>query len=173
MPRNNSPEDDLQGYFFGPIMYPSLGTGHLSAWGTTTRLDRIEGMITGRARGLSPQFRIRRFECSICHENQEDCPHEPGVEYEGAACQSIARDIDFIETSIVPVPADPRTYVTDLLVVSERRRAFDWYGFESDSWNSRFKNIQTAFDKRVLPEKAALKFSSYFSMNDLGLVSYR
>jgi len=135
----------------------------------------IPKIISGEFRGLSPAYKIRKWECSICHEDLEECPHEVGKEYENVKCQQIAKDIEPIETSIVDIPKDPRCRITDLLLIKEEnhRRKYEWYGFRVNAEIDRFRNIQRALEANLIPEEVAFYFGSFFSTNLAGNTSYQ
>lgn len=131
-------------------------------------------IISGEVRGLSPAYKIKEWECSICHGDLEECLHEIGKRYGKAKCQPIAKEIEFTEISVVDVPKDPRCRIFDLLLIREEnhQRNYEWYGFKVNAEIDRFGNIQRAFDGNLIPEEAAFHFGKFFSINLVGNTSY-
>lgn len=164
-------------YAFGPMIYASHTNGRIVV---TIRIaasssDLIASIISGELRGLSPEMIIREWECSICHDSFEKCVHIAGEKYEGAECETIARNIKFTAGSIVNVPKDPRCRITDLLLVKatdDGPEQLEWYGFELNSEIDRFKSIQSAFEHRLISQKAAFHFGEFFSVNLFGKANY-
>ena len=162
-------ENKVEAFAFGPILYASSSpkSGRIAITIKIGNLDLIKKVISGELRGLSPTVKIKRWECSICHQDFERCPHEVGKTYENKICSQIAMNIESVGTSFVDVPKDPRCRITDLLLIKERnrRKVYDWYGFKVDNENDRFRNIKRAFDQRLIPEKALFHFSKLFAIN--------
>ncbi|RLI39855.1 hypothetical protein DRO64_10025 [Candidatus Bathyarchaeota archaeon] len=123
---------------------------------------------------LSPSIIIKRWECSICHKNYEECPHEAGKKYGKEICRTIARDIEIREISVVDKPTDPKCRIIDLLLVYEEkgRKVYEWHGFKPNNENDHLKNIQRAYENGLIPEKAAFYFGRFFSINTVGHISY-
>ena len=137
--------------------------------------DWVEDVINGKYRGLSPEITVQYWECSICHTDFENCPHEVDVEYSGQKCATVGKNIEIIANSVVESPKDSRCKITDLLLVKHRnngQKQFEWYGFELNNEDERFKSIQNALDHRLIPQKAALKFSMFFSSQLIGQAVY-
>ena len=134
----------------------------------------IKDIINGKYRGLSPEVKIRRFICSICNKEFEDCDHNIGQMYGKQMCYSICKDIEFLGASIVSSPADSRCRVTDLLIIEIKTsgKQYTWYGFPLDKENDRFDSIQKAMEGNLLPKEAAFRFSKYFSINLTGKTIY-
>lgn len=170
MRKNRTPK--ITAYVFGPFLFASDSQGHIDV---TIRIipEWIDRIIQG-FRGLSPEIRIRKWECSICHQNYEDCIHEVGQKYGDEICQQIARDIEPLGGSLVQYPKDPRARITDLLIVEEERgkKRYKWYGFPVITENQRFKHIQSALESGLIPHKVAFHFSKYFSIHLEGKVTY-
>lgn len=164
----------VKAFAFGPILYASDSGGSIKTTIEITNLQVVNKIISGELRGLSPSLIIRKWECSICHQNLEDCEHEVGKKYDGLECQSIARDITPVEASLVTVPKDPRCRITDLLLIKEEdgKKILEWYGFSVDSEMDRFKNIQSAQNSKLISVDAAFHFSEFFSINLTGKSSY-
>jgi hypothetical protein len=57
--------------------------------------------------GLSPAMVINKSECSICHQDPEDCRHINGHMYDGEVCHRIITDVDVLEVSLVDRPLQP------------------------------------------------------------------
>ena len=98
----------LTAYFYGPTIFASDNSGSLDITGVTTEDDIIKRIINGSTRGLSPEYKIKWYQCMICQKNYEDCPHEDGKEYGGVKCILAPRDLEFITQSIVDKPEDSR-----------------------------------------------------------------
>ncbi|MFX1538694.1 MAG: hypothetical protein ACFFDI_31285 [Promethearchaeota archaeon] len=167
----------LKAIAFGPIIYASDTKGKISISLNIppVRQDIIQRIVSGKSRGLSPEIKVKKWECSICHDDYEKCIHKSGEKYDEAECCLIARDIEFTGESIVDVPRDPRCRITDLLLVKAvngNRKKFEWYGFELNADSDRFENIQSALKHKLIPQKAAFRFSEFFSINLLGKCVY-
>ena len=54
----------------------------------------LRRIISGKSRGLSPTYKIKGWECSICHEEYKLCPHETGMKYDDAECYTIAKKVE-------------------------------------------------------------------------------
>lgn len=160
-------------FLFGPVIFASDSEGHIDTVIQVTVPDVVRKVISGERRGLSPDVKIERWECSICHEDYEECLHEEGKKYGGALCRALPKDIEFFGASLVARPKDPRARVTDLLVIEKNHmEKFTWYGFPVEAENQRFKHIQRALKSGLIPEKAALHFGQYFSVNLEGKAIY-
>ncbi|GAA4560481.1 hypothetical protein GCM10023175_70600 [Pseudonocardia xishanensis] len=57
--------------------------------------------------GLSPGMIILDSECSICHQDPEDCDHITGHEYGAERCIKIIKEAEIIEVSLVARPNFP------------------------------------------------------------------
>jgi len=56
---------------------------------------------------MSPEFAIKREECSICGlvvDPWSDCKHEPGIVYRGKECYRIVKTAELLGMSLVPDP---------------------------------------------------------------------
>jgi hypothetical protein len=154
----------MTAFAFGNVQYASEG-GYISVEMMISE-EMVSKVISGQYRGLSPEWRVRKWECSICHENLEDCPHEVGKRYDDLICEMIARDIDAIGLSIVAFPADPRCRIIDMLLVKNGKNPeYVWYGFRVNSERERFENIQKAREKGLIPENVAFFFAEYFTIH--------
>lgn len=163
----------LRAIAFGSI-YGSDSNEGVNMGVEITELRLLDRIISGEMRGLSPAYIVREWECSICHGDLEECPHQIGKLYDNAKCQQIAKDIEFTEISVVDIPRDPRCRIFDLLLIKEEnhQRDYEWYGFVVNAEIDRFKNIQRALDRNLIPEEAAFHFSKFFSINLVGNISY-
>lgn len=165
---------ELIAYIFGPTIFDSEG-GSLDGVSRIMDTDIIEKIKSGESRGLSPEVKIKWFQCGICKKNyEEDCDHIEGKFYGDEKCILYPRDIEFLALSIVNVPEDPKARITDMLIVDKTNKkiSYSWYGFETDKNNRRFKHIQKAVDSGFISEKLGLKFSNYFLSNYLGIISF-
>ncbi len=64
-------------------------------------IKQIEG---GVYRGTSVGFAFETPECSVCGDDMHDCPHWPGLKYDGEVCHYIMHGVtDVREQSIVPL----------------------------------------------------------------------
>jgi len=163
----------LIAYIFGPTIFDSEG-GSLDGFSPIVDTNIIEKIKSGESRGLSPEVKIKWFQCGICKNNyEEDCDHIEGKFYDNKKCILYPRDIKFLALSIVNVPEDPKARITDMLIVDNTNKKihYSWYGFDTDKYNRRFKHIQKASDLKLISEKIALKFSTYFISNPLGTLS--
>jgi len=131
--------------------------------------EMIERIRSGKT-GLSPGIKIKKFQCSICKEDYETCPHEEYKFYENIECHALMSDWEGVELSGVDNPSDSRAKVTDMLTIEiiNNKKKFTWYGFKVNNDISRFKNLQSAKDQKLITEKIALKFIDFFSNNYTG-----
>jgi hypothetical protein len=159
-------------YAFGPIMYATEG-GRQGITMKITDQMVIDSIIDGTLRGLSPESVIRRWDCSICGENYEDCEHENGQKYGDEICRIIRKDFDFTGQSLVPKPFDERCRIEDLLLIHNNGATrFVWYGFKPNKANFRFKHIQDATDKKIIPEEVSHFFARAFAENLISTQDY-
>ena len=125
--------------------------------------DMIPRIISGEYRALSPQLKIRSFDCSICGANIETCAHQQGLKYGNETCQAIAKGVEVVEVSAVKVPEDARAQITDLLIDDKDGCRYLWYGFATALNGERTRNIGKALGSNLIPLNAALKFLRDFS----------
>jgi len=164
-----NPNKTMTAFAFGPAQYASDTGGYISVGLKLTNEEMVSKIISGECRGLSPEWIVRKWECSICHENLEECPHEVGKRYGTLICSMIATDIEGTGLSLVTLPEDPRCRIVDMLVVKNGKNPeYIWYGFRVNSELDRFKNIQEAHEKRLIPEKVAFFFAKFFAINSEG-----
>lgn len=156
-------------FAFGHAQYASEADGHISVELKITSEEIVSKIISGESRGLSPEWIVRRWECSICHKNLEECPHEVGKRYDNMICKMIARDMKGTGLSVVSVPADPRCRIIDMLIIKNGKNPeYIWYGFRVNTELDRFRNIQKAYEEGLIPEKVAFFFGKFFSINSEG-----
>jgi hypothetical protein len=159
----------MSAFAFGHAQYASDSDGHISVELRITNEEMLSKIISGEKRGLSPEWIVRKWECSICHENLEECPHEVGKRYDNMICEMIARDMEGTGLSVVSVPADPRCRIIDMLIVRNGKNPeYIWYGFRVNTELDRFRHIQKAYEERLIPEKATFFFGKFFSINPEG-----
>lgn len=164
MKLRNPSEKTITAFVFGNAQYASEG-GHISVEMIISE-EMASKVISGQYRGLSAEWKVRKWECSICHENLEDCPHEVGKRYDNMICEMIGRDIEATGLSIVEFPADPRCRIIDMLLVRNGNSPeYVWYGFRTNSELERFQNIQKAWKKGWIPENVAFFFAEYFTIH--------
>jgi len=164
----------LIAFAFGSVIYTSDTGGYITAELKIGDLNVINKIISGEIRGLSPEIKISKWECSICNKNFEECPHEEGKLYNNKICKTIAKGIEFTGLSLVDHPEDPRCRITDLLLIKEKagKRKYEWYGFKVNNENDRFRNIQHALENGLIPQDVAFSFSKFFSIKLEGKASY-
>ena len=162
----------LTAYIFGPTIFDNQG-GSLDGFSSLTDVKIIEKIKSGEYRGLSPEIKIEWFQCGICKKNyEEECDHIEGEFYDDEKCVLYPRDIEFLSSSIVNIPQEPKARITDMLILdsTNKKICYSWYGFEADKDEKRFKHIQQAVDSKLISEKIGLKFSTYFTSNLIGEV---
>ena len=159
-------------YAFGPVQYfPDNSRQNIVLQPID---DLVPKIISGEYRGLSVGYKVRRYNCSLCDQDIEECPHEIGKKYDGVKCQMVAADCDIIDISVVDVPKDPRCRIIDLLCIEDGMHPkYTWYGFAVNNDGDRFVNIQNAKENGWIPNRAALFFAEFFSVNLDGKAVYR
>lgn len=167
-------KDGIIGYFFGPTIFSSDNSTSIDVTGRTDNMELIQGIIDGTIRGLSPEMKIGWYQCTVCMENHETCPHDVGKNYDGKICQLMPRNTEVLRQSVVSNPKDPKARVNDLLIIEKKdsKTSFTWYGFESDKERRRFQHIQKAKDSGLITEKIALTFTTFFMESFLGVIRY-
>jgi len=162
----------IKGYYFGPAIFADDNSS-VDLTGVFSDEDVIQSIIGGR-RGLSPEIKIKWYQCNLCLQDYEMCLHEDGQIYENKKCELIPRDMEMVRNSLVDIPKDPRARITDFLVIEKLhgKSYYTWYGFKTDKENRRFKHIQKANDSGFISEKIALKFSNYFMESFQGVIKY-
>jgi hypothetical protein len=161
-----NPNKTTRVFAFGPAQFSSDTNESFTIGMEIMRMEFVPEIISGKLRGLSTAYKVRKWECSICHGDLEECPHEVGKKYGNVKCQMIATDVEPIDISVVYVPKDPRCRITDLLVVNNGKSPeYIWYGFRVNKDSERFQNIQKAHKSGLIPEKAAFFFAEFFSIN--------
>lgn len=168
MKAKNPPETERI-YAFGPAQYAYGAKEPFVIGMEITRKEMVPKIISGEYRGLSTGYIVRKWKCSICNHDLEECPHEVGKKYDNAKCQMLADDVELTDISVVNVPKDSRCRIIDLLIVKKGKQPeYIWYGFAVNTENDRFKNIQKAKDNGLIPERVALFFAEYFSITAEG-----
>jgi hypothetical protein len=170
-----NPKREIRAYAMGIDQFFPDDTYHQIGL-EITNLEYLPRIISGEYRGLSVGYKVRRYNCSICNQNIEECPHEIGKDYNGSKCQMIGVDVDIIDISIVDVPKDSRCKIIDLLVIENRNNhnnpIYTWYGFEIKA-QERFSNIERAKKSGWISESKAFLFAEFFSINLIGRVTYQ
>ena len=93
-------KEKLEAYIFGGI-YGSDSNEPIRIPIKMTNLELLDDIKSGKLIGVSPAFKIREWECSICHQNFELCSHKKGQIYGGSKCQTIIKKAEMIDLSIV------------------------------------------------------------------------
>jgi len=157
-------------YIFGIVLW---------AWNSRNNIDvaiavydekQIPRIISG-PKGMSPEIKSRKINCSICYKNYEECLHFEGKSYDGKFCECLMDELEFINVTNVSKPEDSRSKVTDLLILNDDK-SYIWHGFETSTDNQRFKHIELAQKNKYISEKAALQFTTFFCNTDVGVVKY-
>ena len=161
------------GLAYGLISYSSWSNDPISVGITVTSSDVIRRIINGSARSLLPAAQVKWFCCSTCGGNLEECEHKPGENYVGKLCTAIPRDVQFLEGSIVASTPDPRSRLTDLLLIENNHSVFEWFALEKTSALDRVGRISEARKDDLVPKEAAEKFRTYFSSRSVGRCRYR
>jgi len=160
-------------FVFGAILFADDDEGHIETCIRVTNLNIVGDIISGKMRGLSPDMKIRWWECSICHKDFERCLHKEGKLYAGKTCHPLAKGVEASGGSIVAQPKDPRARITDLLIVEDNKKdRYTWFGFPTVHEDQRFKHIQGALASKHISEKAAFHFGRFFSVNVVGKTTY-
>lgn len=159
-------------YLFGPFLFAYRSKSNGDAIISTYDQKMIDTIISG-PRGLSPEMKVKKLECSICHNDYEECDHTEGSTYNNETCECLIADFEAINITLVSKPQDPRARVTDMLVFDEEnKKSYTWYGFETDDENRRFVHIQKAMESKFIPEDVARKFSTYFCSHQIGVIRF-
>lgn len=157
---------------FGPCLFAYNAEAHIDIQMQLS--PSLIDEIVGGKRGLSPEIKIKRWECSICHKNYENCDHKVDEKYGNEICKVSAKDVETQAVSLVSSPADSRAQITDLLVVTEElgKKKFQWFGFQVTTEDQRFKHIQRAYEGNLIPLEVAFRFGKYFSIQLEGTAVY-
>lgn len=160
-------------YLFGPFLFAHKSKVNADAIIAIYEQRGIDAVISG-PRGLSPEMKVKKLECSICRNDYEECDHTEGVKYGDEICECLIADFEAINITYVSNPQDPRARVTDMLVFGTKngKKSYTWYGFEIDNEDRRFVHIQKAMDNGFIPESAAKKFSTFFCSNQTGVAFF-
>jgi hypothetical protein len=170
--KNESAE---KAYAFGIVQYAYPKTPFPVTVEITNK-EHLSEIISGKLRGLSTGYIVRRYECSICHNNLEDCPHEVGVKYGNEKCQMVATNVELTDISFVYLPKDPRCRVTDLLIVKGSKMhviEYTWHGFTTNDEQFRFQNINEAKNRGLIPQRVALRIAEHFSIQMDGIFTIK
>jgi hypothetical protein len=163
-----------KGYIFFPI-YFDTGEGE-SVYDNIAEISdfSVIDIITSETRGISPDFRVKSFSCSICSEDFEDCSHEIGNDYNGKKCQPLMSDWEIMNFAIVSRPKHPKALISDVIIVEDDqgRIKYTWRGFRDFNENNRFNRIQMLQHNKTISEQAAQFFSRFFSINSEGTAVY-
>lgn len=170
---NNSLENLLVAYVFGPVLYAIEG-GRIDVIIKLTNFKYIHNIINENWRGLSPEIRINRWTCSICNEDYELCEHSYGEIYNGKKCAAFPKDTEGLATSLVKEPRDKRCRIEDLLIIyiKNSSKYFVWHGFKPNRVEKRFKHLQEAYDEKLITAEALHYFARYFSENLIGTANF-
>jgi len=122
-------------------------------------------LITKRGyRGLSAEFDIDGYTCSVCNQDYEECSHENVA--------LIPKGLTGRAVGLVPNPA-AGTYVADVLVIrtKRKRRHYRWIGYASGA-GTRSRRIQDKLESGHLSSVAATVISKYFLARKSGECRY-
>lgn len=166
-------KNNLIAYIFGPFLFAHNSKNNVDSINTIYDQEHIDLVIRG-PRGLSPELKVKKLECSICHKDYEECEHIEGEKYQDQICECFIADFEFLKLVHVSHPQDPRARITDMLIIKKEnsKNIYTWHGFEVDHDNRRFSHIQQAKDNHLLTECVALHFSTFFCMNQKGVIKY-
>ncbi len=159
----------IKAYVFGSWLWGWNSQNNLDSVIFTNDERLIQIIIDGH-RGLSPELAVRRLNCSICGQNYEDCSHMEGKFYDNEICACLIDNMEPLNVTIVTTPEEPKSRVTDMLVVEDNGKSFTWYGFDTVNDDQRFRHIDKAMTLRYITERMALKFSTYFCSNETGKI---
>jgi hypothetical protein len=160
------------GLVYGSLVYSPWSKEAMPVVVTVRSPEILIGVREGRLRMLVPHIRANWYSCSVCGENLENCEHEVGSEYNGSTCSAIARDLQFLETSLTSATG-ARSNITDFLVVDAGGNMCEWYAFEKTDRLSRIKNINDAKRDGLITNRATEKFRGYFSTHSVGRCRFR
>ncbi|QRG24097.1 CxxC motif protein [Halorubrum virus Humcor2] len=90
------------------------------------KLGSIESSIFPPQQFVSPGLIVNTYECSICGEDYDTCPHLQGIAYNGVICSRILRDIEAREVSFVDDPRDKKARVRGHHVEDGFRNQMTW-----------------------------------------------
>lgn len=163
----------VRAFVFGPFIRLSKYASYYNMTVELSDFSVIEKVKSG-IRGVSPAMMVNSYSCSICKQDFGSCDHEKGKLYDGIECEAIPSDFRGLHVAMVNHPKDPGTQVTDMLVVESigKRKKYTWYGFPYPGNDVRFKYIQGMQNKSVIPDRAALHFSTFFINNVDGTAEY-
>lgn len=90
------------------------------------KLSSIEEFIFPPHQFVSPGMIVNMYECSICGNDYDTCPHLQGIAYNGVFCNRILRDIEATEVSFVDDPKDKKARVRGRHVEDGFRDQMTW-----------------------------------------------
>ena len=93
-----------------------------------------------------------------------------GKFYDNEICACLIDNMEPLNVTIVTTPEEPKSRVTDMLVVEDNGKSFTLYGFDTVNDDQRFRHIDKALTLRYITERMALKFSTYFCSNETGKI---
>lgn len=96
-------------------------------------VDGYEEKLTSHERFLfpphqymSPGMVVNSYECSICGEEYDSCPHLEGIAYNGVFCNRVLRDIELTEVSSVDEPHDKKARIRGHYIEDGFRNQMTW-----------------------------------------------
>lgn len=90
------------------------------------KLRSIESFVFPPQQFVSPGMIVNTYECSICGDDYDTCPHLQGIAYNGVFCSRILRDIEATEVSFVDDPKDKKARVRGHQVEDGFRNQMTW-----------------------------------------------
>lgn len=163
----------VKAFIFGPFLRLSKYAPYYNMTVEVNDFKIIEDIKSG-IRGVSPAMTVNKYACSICKNDFDSCDHEKGKFYDGIECEAIPSDFRGLHVAMVNAPKDPGAQVTDMLVIESigKKKKYTWHGFPYPGNDARFGYIQSMRDKKVIPDRAALHFSTFFIDNSDGTLEY-
>jgi len=151
----------------GPVFRAAMTDGTVGEIDSTIQItdERAIRLIAKRGyRGLSVEFNIERYVCSICNRDYEECSHENVA--------LIPKGLTFMSASIVRNPK-ARTYMTDVLIVKTKknRRHYRWIGYRSGR-QDRMERISARLKSGHISATSARVISDYFLTRKSGECRY-
>ena len=134
--------------------------------------DLVSKIISKEYIGFSPQFEAEEFECTVCSQNIEDCPHTQGQVYDNVVCEAAVKKPKLVEMSVVKEPLESRALIRDLLLVENSMKLYRWHGFPTATSSDRSVNLLSALQAGLISQKAFMKFETFYSTHNESVVSY-
>lgn len=97
------------------------------------KLESHERFLFPPHQYVSPGMVVNLYECSICGEEYNSCPHLEGMAYNGVFCNRVIRDIEITEVSFVDEPHDKKARVRGHYVDEGFRNQMTWEVEDRDS----------------------------------------